>query len=57
MGGVGLGLTICKAIVEAHGGTIVAQPVEGGGAALVFTLPLGTAPVFDDDEAEAAGVS
>ncbi len=42
VGGVGLGLTICKAIVEAHGGTIVAQPVEGGGAALVFTLPLGT---------------
>ena len=54
VGGVGLGLTICKAIVEAHGGTIVAQPVEGGGAALVFTLPLGTAPVFDGDEAEAA---
>ena len=57
VGGVGLGLAICKAIVEAHGGTIVAQPAEGGGAALVFTLPLGKAPVFDGDEAEAAGVS
>ena len=57
VGGVGLGLTICKAIVEAHGGTIVARPAEGGGAALVFTLPLGTAPVFDGDEAQATGVS
>ncbi|MCE9659836.1 MAG: DUF4118 domain-containing protein [Burkholderiales bacterium] len=51
--GVGLGLAICKAIVEAHGGTIVAQTAEGGGAALVFTLPLGTAPVFEADEAHA----
>jgi two-component system, OmpR family, sensor histidine kinase KdpD len=50
IGGVGLGLAICKAIVEAHGGTIVAQAPEGGGAALVFTLPLGTAPALDDSD-------
>jgi two-component system, OmpR family, sensor histidine kinase KdpD len=45
--GVGLGLAICKAIVEAHGGTIVAQKSASGGAALVFTLPLGTPPAID----------
>jgi two-component system, OmpR family, sensor histidine kinase KdpD len=50
--GVGLGLAICKAIVEAHGGTIVAQRSPSGGAALVFTLPLGTPPAID---ASAAG--
>lgn len=38
-GGVGLGLAICKAIVEAHGGRIEARNRSGGGATLSFTLP------------------
>ena len=38
--GVGLGLAICKAIVEAHGGAISAMNREGHGAAFNFTLPL-----------------
>jgi two-component system sensor histidine kinase KdpD len=38
--GFGLGLAICKAIVEAHGGTIVARNAPGGGAEFRFTLPL-----------------
>jgi two-component system sensor histidine kinase KdpD len=38
--GVGLGLPICKAIVEAHGGTISARNAPGGGAEFRFTLPL-----------------
>jgi two-component system sensor histidine kinase KdpD len=42
--GVGLGLAICRAIIEAHGGTIQAAPSPAGGAAFVFTLPLGTPP-------------
>ncbi|QBE64425.1 DUF4118 domain-containing protein [Pseudoduganella lutea] len=42
--GVGLGLAICRAIVEAHGGAIAARRAEEGGAALVFTLPLGEPP-------------
>jgi two-component system sensor histidine kinase KdpD len=42
--GAGLGLAICKAIVEAHGGHIWAHNVPGGGVALLFTLPLATVP-------------
>jgi two-component system sensor histidine kinase KdpD len=38
--GFGLGLAICKAIVEAHGGTIEARNVAGGGAEFRFALPL-----------------
>jgi len=47
VGGVGLGLAICKAIVEAHGGAIAVADAPGGGAAFSFTLPLGTPPRFD----------
>ena len=38
--GIGLGLTICKAIVEAHGGTISAEANWPKGTRLMFTLPL-----------------
>ncbi|MBS0212404.1 MAG: sensor histidine kinase KdpD [Proteobacteria bacterium] len=38
--GFGLGLTICKYIVEAHGGIIAASNAPGGGAEFAFTLPL-----------------
>jgi two-component system sensor histidine kinase KdpD len=38
--GVGLGLTICRAVIEAHGGKIWVQNRDGGGAAFRFTLPL-----------------
>ena len=49
--GVGLGLAICKAIVEAHGGSIAASNGAGGGAVFRFTLPLGTAPTVDTEAA------
>ncbi|KQW89329.1 sensor protein KdpD [Massilia sp. Root418] len=42
--GVGLGLAICRAIVEAHGGSIAAEPSPLGGAAFAIALPLGTPP-------------
>ncbi|HXF78677.1 MAG TPA: DUF4118 domain-containing protein [Usitatibacter sp.] len=38
--GAGLGLAISRAIVEAHGGTIRAEPREERGTRIVFTLPV-----------------
>lgn len=46
--GVGLGLAICRAIVEAHKGRIWAENVPSGGARFTFTLPLGTPPSLPD---------
>ena len=50
--GVGLGLAICRAIVEAHGGTIHARSDHGGqhGAEFIFTIPLGMPPSMPDPE-------
>jgi len=36
----GVGLAICRAIVEAHGGSIDAQAAPGGGAQFRFTMPV-----------------
>lgn len=42
--GVGLGLAICRAIVEAHRGRIWVEPGVTAGARFTFALPLGTPP-------------
>ena len=49
-GGAGLGLSICNAIVEAHGGRIWADNLPSGGAAFHFALPLTEAPMVENEE-------
>ena len=48
--GVGLGLAICRAIIEAHGGQIQAANRAAGGASFTFTLPLETPPLLETEE-------
>lgn len=38
--GTGVGLTLCRAVIQAHGGQIVAANAEGGGALFTFFLPV-----------------
>jgi two-component system sensor histidine kinase KdpD len=50
-GGAGLGLAICRGIVETHGGSIWAENREGGGASFSFTIPIeGTPPAVHTAE-------
>jgi two-component system, OmpR family, sensor histidine kinase KdpD len=50
--GVGLGLAICRAIVQAHGGTIRAENATGGGARFLVVLPRGEPPADRGDHVE-----
>jgi signal transduction histidine kinase len=40
-GGMGMGLSVCRSIIEAHGGRIWVSPTVGQGATFRFTLPVG----------------
>ncbi|HQR06843.1 MAG TPA: sensor histidine kinase KdpD [Gemmatales bacterium] len=49
--GAGLGLTVCRGIIELHGGEIWAENASGGGARFSFTLPVAPSPEMRlDDE-------
>jgi two-component system sensor histidine kinase KdpD len=52
--GVGLGLAISRAIVDAHHGRISGQNLPNGGARFSFSLPLGTPPETPDETPAAA---
>lgn len=49
-GGMGIGLSISKRIIESHGGTIEVSKNADGGATFRFTLP-----IYEDERANAAG--
>jgi two-component system sensor histidine kinase KdpD len=46
--GAGLGLAICRAIIQAHGGRVWAEGREGGGTRFVFALPIDASPPHVD---------
>lgn len=46
--GVGLGLAICRSIIQAHGGSIRAENRAPRGATFTFTLPIGDAPEAEE---------
>jgi signal transduction histidine kinase len=52
--GVGLGLAVCKRLVEAHGGSIAVMDRPGGGSRFAFTLPAADAPSLAGGVAEVA---
>ena len=48
-GGVGLGLSLARSIVEAHGGTLTAESAPGAGTIMKVTLPTGEPEEEDED--------
>lgn len=49
--GVGLGLALCRSIIEAHGGTIRAEAAQPSGTRFEIRLPLGSPPPIEEEEA------
>jgi signal transduction histidine kinase len=49
-GGMGMGLSICRSILQAHGGRLWATPKDGPGTSFHFILPR-----YHGEESNAAG--
>ena len=52
--GLGMGLSVCKTIIEGHGGTISVENLVPRGCSVTFVLPLGSTPTLCSDAVPAA---
>jgi signal transduction histidine kinase len=51
--GLGLGLSICRSIIDAHGGRLWAKPNEPRGTVFCFTVPIGEQSLENLESSEA----